>query len=128
MIARKTRCLALAAPFLLAAPELSDATEMTMHGGDRGMSARSINVSVAFNSQIPLVDSSEEGIVRAQANARRLFYRLAREECRYLLEEIADSCSLVNLNVNAQIQNYNNNAPLMLNAYSNAGYAITLKP
>ena len=152
MIARNVRQLALAAPFALAAPALSQATELPQqaHGmqgegmmeshmtNDHMMegshhdahraAARTINVGVNFNMQIPLTDSSEQAVIDAQANARRTFYRLAKSECLYLLEEIASSCSLVSLNVNAQIQNYNNNAPLMLNAYSNAGYAITLKP
>lgn len=89
---------------------------------------KAVTVNVSFNAQLPLLDDSKAAIGAAQADLRRSFYRMARQECTVLLEEIAASCSLNNLNVNSHIQNYNNQAPLMLNANSNASYIITLKP
>lgn len=93
-----------------------------------GHHSRAVNVNVSFNAQVPVADLSEAALTEAQAELRRSFYRMARKECTHLLAEIAETCSLIHLNVNTSIQNYNNQQPPMMNANSNAGYAITLKP
>jgi len=107
-----------------AAPATAAASEIVMRSPNRAP----VNVNVSFNAQIPMVDTSEEAMAEAQAQMRRSFYRMARQECEQLLAEIAATCSLIHLNVNTSIQNYNNQQPPMMNANSNAGYAITLKP
>ncbi len=118
-----TALLAAAGLLLVAWVSIAQASEIRMPG----YHSRAVNVNVSFNAQIPVADTSEAALTAAQAELRRSFYRMAREECTHLLAEIAESCSLVHLNVNTSVQNYNNQTPMM-NANSNAGYAITLKP
>ena len=113
----------VAIPFVASIASAS-ASEIVMRSPNRSP----VNVNVSFNAQIPMVDTSEEAMAQAQAQMRRSFYRMARQECDQLLAEIAETCSLIHLNVNTSIQNYNNQQPPMMNANSNAGYAITLKP
>ncbi len=40
-----------------------------------------VNVSVGFNTRVPLPDLSEETLAAAQKAGREYLYRLGREEC-----------------------------------------------
>jgi hypothetical protein len=80
-----------------------------------------------MNMQIPLADDNPEAMDAAQIDGRKLLYRLATSECPVLLETIAQSCKLTNLNVSTQIRHQNGQVPLMLYLNGNAQFAITLK-
>ena len=86
-----------------------------------------LNVSVAFNTQMPLPDLSEETLAAAQRAGRAYLYRLGREECTLLKEIIAKTCRLTNLNINTQIQQQRHNAQPMLHINGNATFTISLK-
>ena len=88
---------------------------------------RVVNVSVNFNTQLPLPDLSEAAIADAQKNGRLSLYRLARDECAVMKTVIAEACRLTNINVSTQIQNYNNGQPVMLYVNGNANFTISLK-
>ena len=88
---------------------------------------RVVNVSVSFNTQLPLPDLSEAAIADAQKNGRLSLYRLARDECAVMKTVIAEACQLANINVSTQIQNYNNGQPIMLYVNGNANFTISLK-
>ncbi len=86
-----------------------------------------VNVSVGFNTQVPLPDLSEETLAAAQKAGREYLYRLGREECVLLKAVIAKTCRLTNLNVNTQIQQQRHNAQPMLHINGNATFMIGLK-
>jgi hypothetical protein len=86
-----------------------------------------VNVSVNFNIQLPLQSLEESRIVAAQMQGRALIYRLARNECEVLLEEIAGTCRLTGLNASTQIPQVHNTNPLYINLSGNAQFAISLK-
>jgi hypothetical protein len=88
---------------------------------------RVVNVSVNFNTQLPLPDLSEEALAQTQKNGRLSLYRLARDECEVMRSVIAESCRLTNLNLSTQIQNHNNGQPLMLYVNASANFTIALK-
>jgi hypothetical protein len=88
---------------------------------------RVVNVSVNFNTQLPLPDLSEQTLAETQKSGRLSLYRLARDECDVMKTVIADSCRLTNINVSTQIQNYNNGQPVMLYVNGNANFTISLK-
>ncbi len=69
-----------------------------------------VNVSVGFNTQVPLPDLSEETLAAAQKAGREYLYHLAKGECALLKAVIAKTCRLTNLNVNSQIQQQHQNA------------------
>jgi|GEM_PF-3139710 len=85
-----------------------------------------VNVSVAFNTQLPLPDLEQETLDQAQRAGRQYLYRLGQEECGLLKETIAKSCRLTNLNINTQIQRHNQAQP-MLYINGSASFSITLK-
>ena len=87
-----------------------------------------VNVSVAFNTQIPLPDLSEATLAAAQRAGREYLYRRGREECTLLKAVIAKTCRLTNLNVNTQIQQQRHNAAQpMIHINGNATFTIGLK-
>ena len=86
-----------------------------------------VNVNVSMNMQFPLADDSTEAMDAAQVDGRKLLYRLATSECPVLLETIAQTCRLTNLNVSTQVRHQSGNVPLMLHLNGNAQFAITLK-
>ena len=86
-----------------------------------------LNVSVAFNTQMPLPDLSEETLAAAQRAGREYIYRLGREECALLKAIVAKTCRLTNLNINTQIQQQRHNAQPMLHINGNATFTISLK-
>ena len=86
-----------------------------------------VNVSVGFNTQVPLPDLREETLAAAQRAGREYLYRLGREECALLKAVIAKTCRLTNLNVNTQIQQQRHNAQPMLHINGNATFTIGLK-
>jgi hypothetical protein len=88
---------------------------------------RVVNVSVNFNTQLPLPDLSEQTLAETQKSGRLSLYRLARDECDVMKTVIAESCRLTNINVTTQIQNYNNGQPVMLYVNGNANFTISLK-
>jgi hypothetical protein len=57
---------------------------------------------------------------------RKALYESAARECASLLETIASSCQLTNLNVSTNEQAYPNQPP-MVNVSMNATYSIALK-
>ncbi len=85
-----------------------------------------VNVSVGFNTQVPLPDLSEAALATAQRAGREYVYRLGRDECALLKETIAKTCRLTNLNINTQIQQHNNPPP-RLHINGNANFTIGLK-
>ncbi len=86
-----------------------------------------VNVSVGFNTQVPLPDLSEETLAAAQKAGREYVYRLGRDECALLKAVIAKTCRLTNLNINTQIQQHNNPAAPLLYINGNATFTISLK-
>ena len=88
--------------------------------------ATPVNVSVGFNSQLPLPDLEEETIQAAQRASREYLYRSSSEECALLLATIAESCRLTNLNINTQVQQHQPGNP-MIYTNANASFSITLK-
>ena len=126
---RDLRFLALPALALLAGLTLAPATAPAeasilalTHGG------QPVNVSVGFNTQVPLPDLSEETLAAAQKAGREYLYRLARGECALLEAVIAKTCRLTSLNVNAQIQQHHHNAAQpQLYINGSASFKIGLK-
>lgn len=122
------RFLALPAVVLLAGLTLapgagaSKASIMALPHG-----ARPVNVSVGFNTQMPLADLSEETLAAAQQAGREYIYRLGRDECALLKKIIAKTCRLTNLNINSQIQQHNTAQPPRLHINGNATFTISLK-
>ena len=88
---------------------------------------RVVNVSVNFSTQVPLPDLSEAAIAESQKSGRLSLYRLARDECAVMKSVIAEACRLTNMNISTQIQNYNNQNPVMLYVSGNANFTISLK-
>ncbi len=86
-----------------------------------------VNVSVGFNTQVPLPDMSEAALAAAQRAGREYVYRLGRDECALLKATIAKTCRLTNLNINTQIQQHNNAQPPRLHINGNATFTISLK-
>ena len=86
-----------------------------------------VNVSVGFNTQVPLADLSEETLAAAQKAGREYVYRLGRDECALLKAVIAKTCRLTNLNINTQIQQHNNPGAPLLYINGNATFTISLK-
>ncbi len=89
--------------------------------------ANVVNVSINFNSQSPLTETSEKAISAIQKMGRRLIYKMAREECETLLSTIAQTCSLTSLNVSSQVRQQHSH-PNSLHINGSARFAITLKP
>jgi hypothetical protein len=125
---RDLRFLALPAMALLAGLVLApgaapaEATIMALPHG-----TRPVNVSVGFNTQVPLADLSEETLAAAQKAGREYIYRLGRDECALLKAIIAKTCRLTNLNINSQIQQHNTAQPPRLHINGNATFSISLK-
>ena len=86
-----------------------------------------VNVSVGFNTQVPLPDLSEETLATAQRAGREYVYRLGRDECALLKATIAKTCRLTNLNINTQIQQQHNQGAPLLYINGNASFTIILK-
>ncbi len=121
---RILRILALPAMALLAGLSLAPA-EASIVAPFQG--TQPVNVSVGFNTQVPLADLSEETLAAAQRAGRAYIYRLGRSECALLKEIIAKTCRLTNLNINTQIQQHNTAQPPRLHINGNATFTITLK-
>ncbi len=125
---RRLRIFALPAVVLLAGLALApgaapaEATIMALNLG-----TQPVNVSVGFNTQIPLPDLSEETLAAAQKAGREYVYRLGRDECALLKAVIAKTCRLTNLNINTQIQQHNNPGAPLLYINGNATFTISLK-
>ncbi len=86
-----------------------------------------VNVSVGFNTQVPLPDMSEATLATAQRAGREYVYRLGRNECALLKATIAKTCRLTNLNINTQIQQHNNPGLPLLYLNGNANFPISWK-
>lgn len=122
------RFLALPAVVLLAGLTLAPgagATKASIMALPHG--SRPVNVSVGFNTQMPLADLSEETLAAAQQAGREYIYRLGRDECALLKKIIAKTCRLTNLNINSQIQQHNTAQPPRLHINGNATFTISLK-
>ncbi len=89
--------------------------------------ANTVNVSISFNSQSPLTETSEKAIAAIQKMGRKLIYKMAREECETLQSTIAETCTLTNLNVSSQLRQQHNR-PNSLYINGSAQFSITLKP
>jgi hypothetical protein len=85
-----------------------------------------VNVSISFQSQMPLTDVSEKALLNAQHTGRKLVYQMASKECVLLKATIAKTCRLTNLNVSAQVRNQGNQGPMKLYLNGTAKFAITL--
>ncbi len=90
-------------------------------------SALPVNVSVGFNTQVPLPDLSQEALAAAQKAGREYLYRLGREECALLKATIAETCRLTSLNINTQIQQHQGAAQPLLYINGTANFTISLK-
>ena len=125
---RNLRLLALPALALLAGLSLGPAAapaEASIMALPHG--TQPVNVSVGFNTQVPLPDLSEETLAAAQKAGREYVYRLGRDECALLKAVIAKTCRLTNLNINTQIQQHNNPGAPLLYINGNATFTISLK-
>ena len=89
--------------------------------------AQVVNVSVGFNTQVPLPDLSEETLAATQKTGREFIYRMARDECAVLKAIIAETCRLTSLNISTQLQRHNQQNPVMLYINGNASFSIGLK-
>ena len=89
--------------------------------------ANIVNVSISFNSQTPLTETSDKAISVLQKMGRKMIYKMAREECETLRKTIAQTCSLTNLNVTSQLR-HQHNRPNSLYINGSAQFSITLKP
>ncbi len=88
--------------------------------------ANAVQVSVSFNSQIPLADTREAAVAALQKAGRSMLYRMASKECAVLRETIAATCRLTRLNVSCQLrQPDHGQASIYLSG--SAQFAITLK-
>jgi hypothetical protein len=108
--------LALAGPWGASAK----ARSISVQGGG-------INVSISFNTQMPLGDTTDQTLVDTQKRGRTFVYRMAREECALLKATIAETCRLTSLNVNSQLRNQHGNKPVSLYINGSARYLISLK-
>ena len=113
-------CAALAALFLAQLPAAAAAQTAFPP-------AQVVNVSVNLSTQVPLPDLSEAAIIDSQKSGRLSLYRLAKDECEVMKTVIAEACRLTNMNISTQIQNYNNQNPVMLYVNGNANFTISLK-
>ncbi|MEE8214556.1 MAG: hypothetical protein V3R79_08210 [Alphaproteobacteria bacterium] len=86
-----------------------------------------VSVSVGFNTQMLLADTTDQTLASTQKRGRTFVYRMAREECALLKATIAETCRLTSLNVNAQLRNQHSNQPVTLYLNGSARYLITLK-
>ena len=86
-----------------------------------------VKVSVSFNMQVPLADTSEASIAEAQKDRRKLIYQVLSRECSVLKELIADTCRLTNVNVSTQVRSHRQNQPLFLHLNGSAQFSITQK-
>ena len=86
-----------------------------------------VNVSVSFNSHLPITRTDDDALAELQTAARKRVYGMAARECIFLMESIAASCRLTGINVSTQIQHPNGNNPPMLYLNGSAQFAITLK-
>jgi hypothetical protein len=109
----------------LLAPTVSPARDIVQRSALIG--AQPVNVNVSFNIQMPMDNLDEAAIVKAQKQGRALIYRLARNECEVLLEEIAETCRLTGLSASTQIPQVHHMNPLYINLSGNAQFAISLK-
>lgn len=87
---------------------------------------KAINISVSFNSTVPLTEEAPEKIAEMKKSARTMFYRFASQECVVLKETIAETCKLRSLNISSQIRQHGNAQPSI---YMNgsAQFSVTLK-
>lgn len=85
-----------------------------------------VNVNVSVNMEIPLANDDTESIAAAQIDGRKILYRLATTECPVLLDTIAETCRLTNLNVSTQIRRQNAAHPIKLHVSGNAQFSISL--
>ena len=86
-----------------------------------------INVSISFNTQMPLGDTTDQTLMNTQKRGRTFVYRMAREECALLKAIIAETCRLTSLNVSSQLRNQQSKQPVSLYVNGSARYLITLK-
>ncbi len=86
-----------------------------------------VRVNINFSIQMPLASLDEAAIVAAQKQGRALIYRLAKDECQVLLEEIASSCQLTGLNASTNIPQSHGGNPVYINLSGSAQFAIGLK-
>ena len=107
------------------APAASPARDLAQRNALSGV--QPVNVNVSFNIQMPMDSLDETSIVEAQMRGRALIYRLARDECKVLLEEIAETCRLTGLSASTQIPQAHQMNPLYVNLGGNAQFAISLK-
>ena len=107
------------------APAASPARDLAPRNALSGVPP--VNVNVSFNIQMPMDSLDETSIVDAQMRGRALIYRLARNECKVLLEEIAETCRLTGLSASTQIPQPHNMNPLYINLSGNAQFAVSLK-
>jgi hypothetical protein len=106
-------------------PATAPARDLARHNALIG--PQPVNVNVNFNIQMPLDSLDETAIVEAQMHGRALIYRLARNECQVLLEELADTCRLTGMSASTQIPQARHQNPLYINLSGNAQFAISLK-
>lgn len=86
-----------------------------------------VNVSVSFNSHLPITRTDDDALTALQTAARKRVYGMAARECAFLIDSIAASCRLTGINVSTQIQHQSGSNPPMLYLNGSAQFAITLK-
>jgi hypothetical protein len=85
-----------------------------------------VRVTVNMNFFVPASMSDKNAAVKAQEDARRIFYESASRECQVLLTAIASECRLESINVGMN-RNYSQHQPDSFNANGNFSYRVTIK-
>lgn len=88
--------------------------------------ATEVRVSVRYNFNYPLADSSPETLLAMQEKGRRAFYTIAGKECGILLDTIARECRLGNVSVANRPLNARNSSP-KVNISGSAVFHLQLK-
>ncbi len=86
-----------------------------------------VNVSVSFNSHLPITLTDDDALAELQTEARKRVYGKAARDCAFLIDSIAASCRLTGINVSTQVQHQSGSNPPMLYLNGSAQFAITLK-
>lgn len=117
-----TICLAVTAIWAVSmASSSANAGSRSLHGPDV------VRVTVSFNMQIPLTDTSEASLTSSQKERRKLIYRMANQECVVLKEVIAETCRLTNVNVSTRVRHKAHDSTYNLHLNGSAQFAIGLK-
>jgi hypothetical protein len=112
-------------PFILLTLSSSQAPAQNVPSASGG----EVRVTSSLSMSEPLAAADQDALLAKQTAARKTVYEIAGQECKLLLDTIAQECRLESLNVNSNVQNQNFRDPptIFLNTNSNASFRILLK-